>query len=74
MAKSVLELAVNTGKWDAGIKKAQTSLNNFIDANGGLQKTLQKDSSSVQQFVTMMGKIDSTAKTGKGQINDYRAA
>lgn len=74
MAKSVLELAVNTGKWDAGIKKAQSSLNNFIDANGGLQKTLQKDSSSVQQFVTMMGKIDSTAKTGKGQINDYRAA
>ena len=74
MAKSVLELAVNTGKWDAGIKKAQTSLNNFIDANGGLQKTLQKDSSSVQHFVTMMGKIDSTAKTGKGQINDYRAA
>jgi hypothetical protein len=49
MAKAVLELAVNTGKWDAGIKKAQTSLNNFIDANGGLQKTLQKDSSSVVQ-------------------------
>ena len=70
--QSVLELAVGTGKWDSGLRKAQQALNNFTSAQGGLQQALQKDSSNLQQFVQMMGKMDSTANTSKGQMNDYK--
>ena len=73
MAKSVLELAVGTGKWDAGLKKAKQSLDNFTQANGGLQQALDKESQKMSQFVQMMGKMDSTAKTAKGQMNDYKS-
>ena len=72
MAKSVLELAVGTGQWDAGLKKAKSALDNFTQANGGLQSALNKDSKSMQTFVQMMGRMDSTAKTAKGQMNDYK--
>ena len=72
MAKSVLELAVGTGQWDAGLKKAKSALDNFTQANGGLQKALSTDSDKMQQFVKMMGQMDSTAKTAKGQMNDYK--
>ena len=58
MAKSVLELAVGTGQWDAGLKKAKSALD--------------KESQKMQQFVRMMGQMDSTAKTAKGQMNDYK--
>ena len=70
--KSVLELAVGTGQWDAGLKKAKDALNNFTQAQGGLQNALKSDSDKMQQFVQMMGKMDSTAKTAKGQMNDYK--
>ena len=73
MAKSVLELAVNTGQWDAGLKKAKSALDNFTQANGGLQQALDKESQKMQQFVRMMGQMDSTAKTAKGQMNDYKS-
>ena len=72
MAKSLLELGVNTGQWDAGLKKAQSALNNFVQANGGLQNALQKDNGDMLKFVQMMGKMDSTADTAKGKMNDYR--
>ena len=72
--KSVLELAVETGKWDAGLKKAKSALDKFTDASGGLQKALDADSEKMGKFVQMMGKADSTAKTGKGQMNDYKQA
>ena len=71
--QSVLELAVGTGKWDAGLKKAKQSLDNFTQANGGLQQALDKESQKMSQFVQMIGKMDSTAKTAKGQMNDYKS-
>ena len=70
--QSVLELAVGTGKWDAGLKKAKSALDNFTQANGGLQQALDKESQKMQQFVRMMGSMESTAKTAKGQMNDYK--
>ena len=72
MAKSALELAVETGKWDAGLKKAKSALDSFTEANGGLQKALSSDSDKMKQFVQMMGRTESTAKTAKGQMNDYK--
>lgn len=72
MAKSALELAVETGKWDAGLKKAKSALDSFTEANGGLQKALSNDSDKMKQFVQMMGRTESTAKTAKGQMNDYK--
>ena len=72
MAKSALELAVETGKWDAGLKKAKSALDSFTEANGGLQKALTSDSDKMKQFVQMMGRTESTAKTAKGQMNDYK--
>ena len=74
MAKSTLELAVDTGKWDAGLKKGVSSLNNFIEHAGGLQKALEADSAKMQQFVQMMGSFESKAKTAKGQMSDYKSA
>ena len=72
-SKSVLELAVGTGKWDAGLKKAKQSLDNFTQANGGLQQALDKEGQKMQQFVQMMGKMESTANTAKGKMNDYKS-
>lgn len=72
MGKSVLELAVSTGRWEAGLKKAQQALNNFTDDQGGFQAALQKDSKNMQGFIQMMGSIDSHAKTSRGQLNDYK--
>lgn len=72
MAQSKLELAVGTGQWDAGLRKAQQALNNFTQAQGGLQQALNKDNSNIQKFVQMMGKITSTATTAKGQMADYK--
>ena len=69
----MLELGVGTGKWDAGLKKAKQSLDNFTQASGGLQQALEKESQKMQKFVQMMGQMDSTAKTAKGQMNDYKA-
>ena len=74
MAKSVLELAVQTGQWDAGLKKATKALDNFTESSGGLQDALTKDSDKMQKFVQMMGNMESTAKTVKGQMNDYKSA
>ena len=74
MAKSVLELAVGTGQWDAGLKKAKSALDNFTQSQGGLQQALAKDSENMRKFVGMMGQMDSSAKTAKGQMNDYKAA
>ena len=73
MAKSALELAVETGKWNSGLKKAKSALDNFTQSQGGLQQALGKDSEKIQQFVRMMGQADSTAKTAKGQMNDYKS-
>lgn len=73
MAKSVLKLAVDTGQWDAGLKKAKSALDNFTQSQGGLQQALAKDSDSMQKFVRMMGQTESTAKTAKGQMNDYKS-
>jgi len=72
MATSKLELAVGTGQWDAGLKKAQQALNSFTQSQGGLQQALAKDNGDMQKFIQMMGKMDSTAKTSKGQMNDYK--
>ena len=71
--KSVLELAVETGRWDSGLKKAQQALNKFTDASGGLQNALNNDNEKMQRFVQMMGQTDSVAKTAKGQLNDYKS-
>jgi hypothetical protein len=73
MAKSVLELAVSTGQWDAGLKKATSALNNFTQNQGGLQSALANDTDKLQKFIQMMGKTESTAKTAKGQMNDYKS-
>ena len=73
MSKSVLELAVGTGQWNAGLKKAKSALDNFTQSQGGLQQALAKDSDSMQKFVRMMGGMESTAKTAKGQMNDYKS-
>lgn len=72
MGQSKLELAVGTGQWDAGLKKAQQALNSFTQAQGGLQQALAKDNGDMQKFIQMMGKMDSTANTSKGQMNDYK--
>ena len=74
MAKSVLELAVGTGQWDGGLKKAKSALDSFVSAQGGIQQALEKDSENVKKFVQMMGNMESSAKTVKGQMNDYKSA
>ena len=74
MGLSKLELAVGTSQWDAGLKKAQQALNNFTQSQGGFQKALDKDNGEIQKFIQMMAKMDSTANTSKGQMNDYKRA
>ena len=69
---SLLELGISTGKWDAGLRKAQSSLNSFIQAQGGLQQAIDKENTKIGQFVRMMGDVESGAKTAKGQMKDYK--
>lgn len=69
---SLLELGISTGKWDAGLRKAQSSLNSFIQAQGGLQQAIDKENTKIGQFVRMMGDVESSAKTAKGQMKDYK--
>ena len=68
--KSVLELAVGTGQWDAGLKKAKQALDNFTSAQGGLQQALEKDNGDMTAFIKMMSNMDSTAKTTKQQLRE----
>ena len=68
--KSVLELAVETGKWDAGLKKGKEALDKFTQAQGGLQQALEKDNGDMAEFIKMMGNMDSTAKTAKQQLRE----
>lgn len=72
MGQSKLELAVGTGQWDAGLKKAQQALNSFTSSQGGLQKALEKDNGDMQKFIQMMSRMESTANTAKGRMNDYK--
>lgn len=71
---SVLELGVNTGKWDAGLNKAKKALDNFVQSQGGLNKALDAESQKMGKFVSMMGKMESSAKSSKGQMADYKSA
>ena len=68
--KSVLELAVGTGQWDSGLKKAKQALDNFTSAQGGLQQALDKDNGDMAKFVQMMTNMDSAAKTSKQQLRE----
>lgn len=72
--KSVLELAVQTGNWDAGLKKAQGALNNFVSASGGLQSAMAESSDKMASFIRMMGKMDSNAKTSRQQLKEYQSS
>lgn len=72
--RSTLELAVGTGKWDSGLRKAQQTLSRFVQANGGLEKALAKNSDGMGKFVKMMGDMNSTATTAKGKMSDYKKA
>lgn len=72
--RSVLELAVQTGNWDAGLKKAQGALNNFVSASGGLQSAMAESSDSLASFIRMMGKMDSNAKTSRQQLKEYQSS
>lgn len=69
---SLLELGISTGKWDSGLRKAQSSLNNFIQAQGGLSQAIDKENEKIGKFVGMMGNMTSSAKTAKGQMKDYK--
>lgn len=73
MGKSVLELAVNTGQWDSGLKRAQTALTNFINSQGGLNSAMSKNSSQMTKFVQMMGNMESKAATVKGKVKEYES-
>ena len=69
---SLLELGISTGKWDAGLKKAQSSLNSFIQSQGGLSAAIDKENDKIGKFVGMMGNMTSSAKTARGQMKDYK--
>ena len=74
MAVSKIELVAVTDKWDAGLKKALDSLNRFVQANDGLEKSLNSASGEMSDFVAMIGKIDAKAQTSRGQIREYQSA
>lgn len=71
---SKLELAVETGKWEGGLKKAQQALANFQNSQGGMQQALTKNSSKMTEFIKIMGNTKSTAATASGQMKEYKAA
>lgn len=73
MAKSKLELAVNTGQWNRGLREAQQALAKFTKDQGGLDQAVTKNSQKMAQFVQIMGNTKSTAATASGQMKEYRS-
>lgn len=72
MATSKLQLAVDAGKWDQGLRKAQAALNNFTKSQGGFGQAINKSEAQMKKFVQMLGNIDSTASNSRGQIREYK--
>lgn len=72
--KSKLELAVDSGKWDAGIKKAMQSLNNFIDNAGSMSGALEKNSGAMTKYVSMLGDLTSASTTPRTAMRDLTNA
>lgn len=70
---SKLELAVETGKWEGGLKKAQQALANFQNSQGGMQQALAKNSDRMTEFIRIMGNTKSTAATASQQMKEYRS-
>lgn len=71
---SKLELAVDTGKWDAGLKKGKQSLDNFIKDQGGLQNAMTKSSDKLSEFVRILGRSETTNKTVTGRVKELKNA
>lgn len=71
MAKSVLELAVDAGQWDSGLKKAQTALQRFTECHKDAKDGMSEASQKMQQFIKMMGDMESTASTARGKMREY---
>lgn len=70
---SKLELAVETGKWEGGLRKAQQALANFQNSQGGMQQALAKNSEKMTEFIRIMGNTKSTAATASQQMKEYRS-
>lgn len=73
MAKSKLELAVETGQWNKGLREAQQALAKFTKDQGGLDKAVKSSSNKMAEFVRIMGNTKSTAATASGQMKEYRS-
>lgn len=75
MAKEVkLKLGIDSQPWEAGLKKAQQHLGNFIKAGGGLKNVMAQNSEAMRAAVAEFGNLESTAATARGKMRDYSNA
>lgn len=71
--KSKLELAVDAGKWEDGLRKAQNSMKAFEQSIGGLEKATSSEKEKMAQFIQILGNTKSTAATASQQVKEYRS-
>lgn len=71
--KSKLELAVDAGKWEDGLKKAQNSMRAFEQSIGGLERATASEKEKMSQFIQILGNTKSTASTASQQVKEYRS-
>ncbi len=70
--KSKLELAVDSGKWEDGLKKAQSSMRAFEQSIGGLEKATSAEKELMTKFIHLLGNTKSTASTASQQMKEYK--
>lgn len=74
MADSILKLKVESAEYDAKLKRASSTLQQFVDQtrkSGGDMKTASKDA---VDFVRAMGGMETVAKNTKGQLKEFTNA
>lgn len=71
--KSKLELAVDAGKWEEGLRKAQNSMKAFEDSIGGLEKATAAEKEQMAKFIQILGNTKSSAATTSQQVKEYRS-
>lgn len=67
---TLLELGVSTGSWDSGLKKAGSSLQQFIDQTKKAGGDLTTASERTVSFVRAMGDMGTKAANTKGRLRE----
>lgn len=74
MADSIIRLVVNSSEYDNKLKRAAEGLTRYADQCRKAGGTLEYVDEGVMEFTRSLGKMDTTATTAKGKLNEMTKA